>query len=339
MNSKLMKRLCIVATAVLGLTVVLGCGGNKQGAPAADSGKKKIVIGASFVSKDNQWWAMCGQFAQEAAKKNGVEMIMLYANNDQEKQIKDVEDLIQRKVDVILMGPVQEKGSAVAVDQAAKAGIPVVTIARRSASQNVTTGVIFNEPQFGINQVTQLRKDFPEGANVVYLFGPVGAGYAMQQYNEGFAPELAKNPNLKLLQKYDCPTDTSAEGMRNAEDALVKYTNIDVICATNDDLALGAVRAVEAAGKAGKIKVYGSSALPLGMQAIYDGKMHFTNLKSQSVEAMVGVELALKVVNKQPLEKMVYLQPTVVTRENVETVKDSIFGGTLDDPKSFVPKK
>ena len=337
MASKLRKITCVVAVIALGAGLLAGCGSQSQ--KVADDGKKKIVIGASFVSKDNQWWAMAGGYAQEAAKKKGVEMIMLYANNDQEKQIKDVEDLIQRKVDIIIMGPVQQKGSMVAVDAAKKAGIPVVTLARKSDSPNVTTGVIFNEPQFGINQVDQLTKDFPNGANVVYLFGPVGAGYAIQQYNDGFMPELAKHPNLKMLQKYDCPVDTSAEGMRNAEDALVKYTNVDVICATNDDLALGAVRAVEAAGKSGKIKVYGSSALPMGMQAIFDGKMHFTNLKSQSVEANVAVDLAMKVLNKEKLEPMIYLQPTVITKENVTTVKDAIFGGTLDDPKAFVPKQ
>lgn len=340
MYRKLRAFICLIGLMAILAGILGGCAkasSTKEKKQEVNK-EKKIVVGCSFVSKDNQWWATVGKFTEQAAKKLDCEVIILWANGNQEKQINDVEDLIQRKVDVILLGPVQQSGSMVAVDAAYKAGIPVVTIARKSDSPNVTAGIIAKEKQFGINQALQVAKDFPNGANIVYLFGPVGAGYAIQQY-EGFIEELKKHPNLKLLYKYEAPVDTSAEGMKNAEDALVRFKDIDAICATNDDQALGAVRAVEAAGKVGKIRIYGGSALPMGMQAIYDGKMHFTQLKSQSQMALKALELAVKVAKGEKVDKENFLEPVVITKENVTNVVDAVFGGTLDAPETWKPGK
>ncbi len=299
--------------------------------------KDDILIGASLVGKDNQWWATTGKFVEQAAEALGVDIITLWANSNQEKQIKDVEDLIMRGVDVILLGPVQQEGSMVAVDQAYAAGIPVVTIARTSASEHVTAAVTANEEQFGRNQLSQIAKDFPDGANIVYLFGPVGAGYAIRQ-RSGFEEELAKHPNINVMEIFTSATDTSAEGMKNAEDALIRFGGqLDAIACLNDDLALGAVRAVEAAGKAGEVFVYGGSALPMGMQYIYDGKMHYTQLKSQSLIAVTSTEIAVKVARGEPVDEMVLVEPVEITKDNVTDVKDAVFGGTIDNPESWNP--
>jgi ABC-type sugar transport system substrate-binding protein len=232
---------------------------------------KKIMIGASMVQKDSDWWAMMAKLAEQAAKAKGYDITTVWANADQEKQIKDVEDLIQRKVDIIIMGPVQQDGSMVAIDQAFKAGIPVVTVGRLSKTPNVAAAVIADEAEFGRKQIQQIAKDYPNGANIVFLFGPMGAGYAIQMFDEGTTPELKNFPKLKLLHRYTSPSDIASDGMKNAEDGIVRFSNIDVFAASNDGLALGAVRAVQSAGKGDKIKVYGAGATLMGMQAVYDG--------------------------------------------------------------------
>ena len=348
-----MKKLCLLLAAVLVFSLA-GCGGgtNSEKQPSGtakttDQSKttgqaepgKKIVVGCSMVSKDNQWWANVGKYLEEYGESQGYEMVVLWANGDQEKQIKDVEDLVQRRADVILIGPVQVSGSKVAVDTAYAAGIPVITIARESESENVTAGIVFDEKQFGINQANQIMKDFPNGANVVYLYGPVGAAHADLQYNQGVVPTFEANKNYKILQKLESKTDTAADGLSNADDALVKFSDIDAIACTNDDLALGAIRALEAAGRLDKVKVYGNSGLATGMQAIVDGKMFFTNLKSQPLIAVEAFKLAIKVLNKEPYEEKNYLAPIPVNSENVLTVKDAVFGGTLENPSTFQPAK
>jgi ABC-type sugar transport system substrate-binding protein len=304
------------------------------------SAQKKVVIGASMVQKDSDWWAMMARLLEQAAKAQGYDIITVWANADQEKQIKDIEDLIQRKVDIIVMGPVQQDGSMVAIDQAFKAGIPVVTVARRSKTKNVTAEVYADEPEFGRKQVQQIAKDYPNGCNVVFLFGPMGAGYAIQMFDEGTTPELKKFPKIKLLHKYTSPSDIASDGMKNAEDAIVRFSNIDLFAASNDGLALGAVRAVQSAGKADKIKVYGAGATLMGMQAIYDGQMRYTTIKSQAKMAEAAVNFVDQITQKKPLtNKVALVPPVVVTKENVTKEKDPMFGGTFSSPETFKPKK
>ena len=306
----------------------------------AQAQQKKVVIGSSMVQKDSDWWAVMGRFVEQAANAEGFEVITLWAGGDQEKQIKDMEDLIQRKVNAIVMGPVQQDGSMVAINSAAEAGIPVITVGRRSKTDKQYAEVFADEPQFGVEQVTQISKDFPNGGNVVYLFGPVGAGYAIQMWEQGVVPTLEKHPNLKILQKYSSPSDIASDGMKNAEDAIVRYDNIDLIACSNDGLALGAVRAVQAAGKSGKITVYGAGATEMGMQAIADGEMRYTTIKSQAKMAQLVMQKVVLAVNGKPVGKKINLvEPLVVTKDNVLTVRDAMFGGTVTDPETFKPKK
>jgi inositol transport system substrate-binding protein len=334
-----MKRRCLAVT-VMGLFLIssLLCV-SSEAQTQSKTAKKKYVIGASLVSKDNQWWATAGKWLTQAAEKEGVELVLLWAGGNQEKQVKDIEDLIQRKVDGIVMGPVQQAGSTVAVDAVAEANIPIVTFGRRSNSKKANAEVFYNEEQFGINQVQQIAKDFPNGANIVYLFGPVGAGYAIQQYEDGFLKELKKYPKLKLLDTYKHENDTTALGMKNAEDALIRFSDINVFASCNDDMGFGAIRAIEAAGKGGKIKVYGSTGVPIGLQAIYDGKMVFTNLKSTAAVAAKSLDFLLKILNGEKVQKVNLINPVVITKENLLTLKDPGFSGTIDNPGTWQPAK
>ena len=326
------KRLFVGIALVLALVLSVGV--------MEASAQKKFVIGASMVQKDSDWWAMMARLLEQSAKVKGYDIVTVWANADQEKQIKDVEDLIQRKVDIIVMGPVQQDGSMVAIDQAFKAGIPTVTVGRRSKTKNVAAEVWADEPEFGRKQIQQIAKDYPNGCNMVFLFGPMGAGYAIQMFEDGTTPELKKYPNIKLLHKYTSPSDIASDGMKNAEDALVRFSNIDLFAASNDGLALGGVRAVQSAGKGDKIKVYGAGATLMGMQAVHDGQMRYTTIKSQAKMAARALEFVDLLTQKKPFtNKISLIPPVVVTKDNVTMEKDPMFGGTFTDPETFKPKK
>jgi ribose transport system substrate-binding protein len=338
---KKMRMIISIIIVTMLVFALVGCASEPSDTETSEeetNSEEKIVIGSSMVTRDNQWWANVGDYIEEYGKNNGYEVVTIWANNDQEKQIRDVEDLVQREVDLILLGPVQVSGSSVAVDTAAAAGIPIITVARESESDNVTAGIVFDEKQFGINQAEQIMKDFPDGANIVYLYGPVGAVHAEIQYNEGFVPMIEENDGYEILQMLESKTDTAADGLTNAEDALIKFDNIDAIACTNDDLALGAIRALEAAGRLDEVNVYGNSGLTSGMQAIVDGQMFFTNLKSQPLIAVEAFKLGLAVYNGEPYEKENFLAPIAVNAENALTVTDAVFGGTLENPSTFQPE-
>jgi inositol transport system substrate-binding protein len=322
------------------VTAFAFAGGEKE-KPAAAAAQKKVVVGLSMVQKDSDWWNTQNAMLESVLQGKGYETVTVWAAGNQQKQINDVEDLIARGVDVIIMGPVQQEGSMVAIESAHKAGIPVLCVGRRSNSDKQLAEVYANEAQFGIEQVRQIAKDYPNGANIVFLFGPVGAGYAIQMWEDGIQPELKKFPNLKIIQRYDNPSDITSDGMKTAEDAITRFGDqVQVIAASNDGLALGAVRAVQAAGLGDKIKVYGAGLTLMGMEAIYDGTMRYSTLKSQAKNALaLGdlVDLVLK--GGKPAQKAKMIDPVVITKETMMTVKDAMFGGTPNNPSTWTPKK
>jgi ABC-type sugar transport system substrate-binding protein len=324
-----MKRLLAVALAVSMLPLAA------LAAPAKKA-PSEMVIGASLISKDNMWWANVGKFLEQAAALRGVKLIVLWAQGDPSKQLKDTEDLIQRKVDGIILGPVHNEGSVGAIEAAHKAGIPLVQIARASATDKYVAQLIFDERMFGVRQAEFVASKLPEGGNVVYLYGPVGAAYPAIQF-AGFEETLKKYPKIKVAHVYKSKVDTIAEGLRNTEDALVRFDKIDAILGSNDDLALGAIRAAESAGRAGKILFVGNSGIPMGMQAIHDGKMGYTSLKSQAVMIVQALDAMIKAVQGEAVAKNNLVAPVSVTRENVLSVKDPVFGGTMAEPASYKP--
>ena len=307
------------------------------GGESADEGK--ILIGLSMVQKDSDWWNTMGKFAQQACEAEGWETVTVWAGGDQQKQINDIEDLIARGVDYIIMGPIQQEGSMVAIDKAYEAGIPVVTVGRRSNTDNQFGEVFANEAQFGVEQFEQIHKDFPDGANIVFLFGPVGAGYAIQMWEDGILPTLEKYPNINILERYSHPSDITSDGIKTAEDAIVRFGDqIDAFAASNDGLALGAVRAVQAAGLGDEILVYGAGLTLMGMEAVYDGTMHYTTLKSQAQMATKAVEfLKMAIAGETPKKKQNLVEPVVIMKDNVLTVRDPMFGGTVPNPSTWTP--
>ncbi|MDA2938606.1 sugar ABC transporter substrate-binding protein [Acidobacteria bacterium AH-259-A15] len=323
-----MRKIVVMAMVLILVFPVVGI--------AARNNVEDIVIGASLISKDNMWWANVGRFLEQAATIRGVKLIVLWAQGNPAKQLRDTEDLIQKGVNGVLLGPVHNKGSVVAIEAVHKAGIPLVQIARSSATQNFSASFVFDEKMFGVKQTEFLASRLPNGGSVVYLYGPVGASYPAIQF-EGFEETLNKYPKIKLLHVFKSKVDTVAEGLRNAEDALVRYGKIDAFVGSNDDLVLGAIRAAESAGRAKEITFVGNSGLPMGMQAIYEGKMAYTSLKSQAAMIIQALDALIKIIQGKKVAKHNMVQPIPVTKENVLTVRDPVFGGTVSNPSTFRP--
>ena len=333
------KLLALVLCLALMATMFVGC--KKEEEKVTETGPKEVHIEVSLATKASQWWTVYANMiesaiAAENAKGDYKIVYSIVHNDSAADQVASVETQIIKQPDIMLMAPVDTSTSVAAVDACHAAGIPVVTTARTSNSENVTAGKVFNEVQFAINQLEAINKDFPDGANVVYLFGPNEASYANTQYKEGFLANIDNYPNITLLDTFANKQDTQDIGVQLADDAILKYGDqIDAFASTNDGLAIGAVQAVKAAGYAGEISVYGSSALPQGMVAILEGNMAFTNMKSQAVMASEMIQLCLDVFEGNPYDNFGYVDPVVITRENVETVRDATFGGTIAEPALF----
>jgi len=333
------KAVVIVLLACLIMPAAVFAGGGKQ-QQQSPSAPKKIVVGLSMVQQDSEWWATMEKFARQAVEANGWEAKTLWAAGDQAKQVNDMDNFIVQGVNYIIMGPVQLEGSAVAVDAAFKAGIPVITVGRLSNTNNTFGEILADDAEFGKVQMEQIKRDFPNGANIVYLYGPVGASFAAEMWNNGTTPFLNANPSYKLLERYQNPSDIISDGMKTAEDAIVRFGDqINVIACTNDGLALGTVRAVHAAGLQNKIKVYGAGLTMMGIEAVYNGELRFTAIRSQAQNAAKAAEIInLHLAGKKPEPKRQLVPPIEVIKENVLNTRDAMFGGTVTNPEAWKPK-
>lgn len=343
-----MRKLILLLVSILisvSLIVVFSFSGCVPAAeePAAEEpavGPEDVDMFVTIPTAASEWWIITAKMISSAVDAVNAEgryniNLTLIHSDEPVDQVEAVNDYIIEKPDIVLMGPIDLDVSVTAVDACYEAGIPVVTIARESNSEHVKAGVVFNEPSFGEIQGEQIVELFPDGCNLVYIWGPRDASFSIEHIEQGLLPVFEEAGNINILHMYEDKQDTQDVGLRIAEDALVTFDNIDCISAVTDDMVLGAIQAAKAAGRFEEIKFVGASILPQGMCAILKGEMTASSLKSQALIAEKAVRLALKVYSGEEYEKKQTLEPVPITKENVETIKDAIWGGTIAEPDAF----
>jgi galactofuranose transport system substrate-binding protein len=308
-----------VAAAALALAVT-GCGGGGGGGGAADAGAggapegDTIVMGFSQVGAESGWRTANTKSVQESAEEAGIELQFSDAQQKQENQIKAIRNFIQQQVDVIAFSPVVESGWDTVLQEAKRAGIPVILTDRAVDSQDTSLYATFLGSDFveeGKKAGEWLLEQYPGGSepvNIVELQGTTGSAPAIDR-QEGFAQAIAANPNMKIIASQT--GDFTRSGGKQVMEAFLKSNpDIDVLYAHNDDMGLGAIEAIEAAGKVPgqDIKIITVDAVKDGMQALADGKINFI-VECNPLLGDQLMDLAKKVVAGEQIP------PRVVTEE------------------------
>ena len=276
---KRVAAVAITAAAALVLTACGGGGGGGETAPAA--GEDKITLGFSQVGAESGWRTANTKSVQDSAAAAGIELQFSDAQQKQENQIKAIRSFIQQRVDVIAFSPVVESGWDTVLMEAKRANIPVLLTDRAVDSTDTSLYKTFLGSDFveeGKKAGEWLLKNVDASAgpvNIVELQGTTGSAPAIDR-QQGFADVIAQNPNLKVIASQT--GDFTRSGGRQVMEAFLKSNpDIDVLYAHNDDMGLGAIEAIEAAGKVPgtDIKIITVDAVKDGMQALADGKINF----------------------------------------------------------------
>jgi ABC-type sugar transport system substrate-binding protein len=268
-----------VLTASLLAAGMAACGNSDTGnTPAAN---KPIVLGFSQVGAESGWRTANTNSIKEAAKTAGIDLKFDDAQQKQENQIKAIRNYIQQKVDVIAFSPVVESGWDTVLKEAKDAGIPVILTDRAVDSADKSLYKTFigsdfvKEGKLSGEWLVNEMKAAAADVNIVELQGTTGSAPANDR-KKGFAAAIAANPKLKVIAS-QTGDFTRAGGKAVMEQFLKAHPKIDVLFAHNDDMGLGALEAITAAGKVpGKdIKIITIDAVKDGMQALADGKFNF----------------------------------------------------------------
>ena len=206
--------------------------------------QQKTTIGVSLAQDDNPFYIAMLRGIRARAQELGWDVATVSANEDKLKQINGVQDLIARGVKGILISPIDAVGVNAAYDAAAAAKIPIVSVARGSASPNQTIHVAMDEKQIGRDIAEWTAKKLGGKGKVALLMGPSGAP-TFKNLGDGYSEVMAKYPGIQIVFRADGPL-TRERGVKQAEDVLVANPDLAAIYTANDDVALGAMQAVNA---------------------------------------------------------------------------------------------
>ncbi len=252
----------------------------------------KYVIGLSLSTLNNPFFVTLRDGAKKAAEELGVELIVLDAQDNPAKQLNDIEDLIEKKVDLIIINPTDSDAIVSAVESANEAGIPVITVDRAANGGKVILHIASDNVAGGRMAAQIIAKALNGKGKVVELVGIPGTSAARDR-GKGFEEELKKYPGLKLVAK-QVANFNRAEGLTVMENILQAHPDIDAVFAQNDEMALGAIEALKEAGLLDKVIVVGFDAIPDAVEAVKKGEVYATIAQQPFKMGYLAVEKAVE---------------------------------------------
>ena len=307
------KILALVLAAVLCMAIFAGCAPKETPDGTGDSGKKTYTIGFAVSTLANDFFVTMNDAGRAYAKEVGIELVTLDAQDSSETQATQVEDLITKHVDLIILNPVDSDAIGTSVMAANQANIPVITVTRPSNSGKVVQHLDIDNKEAGALVAEQLAKDLNYTGKVAVLEGIAGAPSSNDR-QKGFVEKLAEvAPNIKVVTSLTA-NYSREEGSTVTEDILQSNPELDAIYAHNDEMALGAVRAVDAAGRADKIKIYGIDAVADALAALKSGQMDATVQQQPDLQIRTAIDSALKVLKGESVDAMVNIPLKLITK-------------------------
>ena len=306
-----------------GAALLAGCDGGTDpaagGASATTGGGKKLVVGFAQVGEESSWRTAETRSITEEAAKRGVELKFVDGQGKQENQIRALNNFVAQGVDAIILAPVVKTGWDQPLREAERAGIPVILVDR---------GVTADEALYA----TLIASDFTEEgrmagrwlaektggkASIVELEGSPGADPTIER-KAGFAEVVARHPEMTIIRS-QTGNFSMADGKQVME-ALLKSErgNITAVYAHNDDMALGAIQAIEEAGlKPGvDILLVSIDGVRGAFEAMKAGKLN-ASVECNPLLGPAAFEAVEKAVAKQELPKRTVVKDEIYTKEQV----------------------
>jgi ribose transport system substrate-binding protein len=287
------------------MLVLAGCSTKAPGADKETSKDKKegkVKIGLSISTLNNPFFVSLKEGAEKEAKAQGADLIVADSQNDSAKQVNDIEDLIQKGVDVLIINPTDSDAVTAAVQSANDANIPVITVDRSANGGDVVSHIASDNVAGGKMAGDFILEKLGNKGKVVELEGIPGSSAARER-GEGFHKAVDAVKDIKVVAKQAADFDR-AKGLSVMENILQGNKDIQAVFAHNDEMALGALQALEAAGLK-DVVVVGFDATDDAVKAVKDGKMAATVAQKPAEIGQKGVQTAVKVVNKESVEKFI----------------------------------
>lgn len=267
-------------------------------------------IGLVVSTQDNPFFVTLKEGAEKKAKELGHEIIVLDSQNTPSKELSNVEDLMVKGIDVLLINPTDSDAVTAAVKEANRSKVPVVTLDRGANGGKVVSHVASDNVAGGKMAGEYVLKSLNGKGKVVELEGIPGTTAARDR-GKGFNEAI--NGKLTVVAKQAADFDRT-KGLTVTENILQAQPEVNAIFAHNDEMALGAIKALEASGRK-NVMVVGFDATDDAVKAVKDGKMAATVAQKPSEIGAKGVEIADKIAKKETVPAYVPVELELVTKK------------------------
>lgn len=329
-----MKLLTVLAGSLMALTFSLPM------TTVANASKDKPVIGFSIDDLRVERWARDRDYFIAAAKELGAEVNVQSADANEEKQVKQVENLIAKKVDAIVIVPMNSKVFGEVIDEAHKAGIKVLSYDRLILNADEDAYISFDNERVGYLQAEAVLKAVPQGNYYMLGGSPTDNNAKLLRAGQEKALKAAVDSGkVKIIGSQWVKEWSPTEAMAIVENALTAAQNkVDAIVASNDGTAGGAIQALAAQGLAGKTAVSGQDADLAAVKRVIAGTQTVTVYKPLKLIASEAAKLTVQMVKgekpgfnakldngKKQVDSLL-LTPTAVTKADVDIfIKDGFY--------------
>ena len=300
----------VLAVCALSLSFLSGC----KKAEARKEGE--IVIGFSSRDLSAEYTAKLSEaIVAYAQTKPGVKVVMVDAQSDVQKQFSQVENFVAQKVDAIILNPCELEASTPAVDYVKKAGIPLVLVNQTTKSAG-DSYIGSNDFEAGRMAMEAIAKKLNGQGGVLMLHGIMGTSAQLQR-EAGAREVFAKYPGLKLVDHQTASWDR-AKAMALTENWIQAHKGkFSAVFAHNDEMAMGALLALERAGLKKDVYVIGIDAIAQALSAVKEGRLDATVFQDAVGQGKGSVDAAIQLAKKQPCAKETMIPFQLVTRENI----------------------
>lgn len=326
MKKRLLAVLLVVAMVA---SMLMGCSSGTE-ETAEDSGGEgggdgSYTIGCT-VYYMTEFITLMVEGMEEKAEELGCDLVMLDAQNDAQMQITQVENLIAQNVDVIVVAAVDSDAIVPALEMCENADIPLVGVNMLINTEEEYHYVGPDDVLAGELEMQHAIDAIGGEGNVVILEGPIGQSAQIQRL-EG---------NMNVLNEYEGKVELLAQQTANwsREEALTLVENwletfggeIDAVVAQNDEMALGAIQALEAAGVKDEVVVTGVDAIKDGCNAVKEGQLLGTVYQDAALEGQEAIQKAYDVLEGTVTEKTLdYIEMTWITPDNVDELLTTVY--------------
>lgn len=300
---------------VLAMSLLVGCA---QGEKKDDG---KIVIGAAMPIFDDKWLSYLYDAIREYDEEHDeIEVKMVDAKNDSSTQLKQVEQFVVEGVDAIVTIPVETSSVGPLVNAAKSANIPIVVVNRLPEGDvvNKIDAYVGSESiQAGRLQMEEVAKLLNNKGNIAIMNGELGHEAAIKR-TEGNKEIINKHAGMKVVREGTAKWQR-ADGIKLMENWIQSGEKIDALVSNNDEMAIGAIMALEAAGKLDEVVVAGVDGTPDALKYIQEGKLKVSVFQDPVKQGRGGIETAVKLAKGEKLkDKMVWIPYELITKDNVQ---------------------